>query len=248
VVGSGREAAGAASLRRLAFVGEIVVRAGSASVLVAFLALTAVFNTPVNPLKIELQPAVIATIGTYFPQNWSLFAPDPLSDDYELLIRPLSRDEAARFAAVGVLPEKGWVDLSGPLWERFQENRFSAYDRLARPITNGLRDYFAGSTFLATFVEACRKGDTDACAYVSRQRTLAHDLRGPYLARIASGYCNGVHAGSACEFVALRARITRSVPWSERDTGKPEIWGLDLGVFPIERSARSSGVFAPAVP
>ncbi|OLC55528.1 MAG: hypothetical protein AUH85_09080 [Chloroflexi bacterium 13_1_40CM_4_68_4] len=232
-----------ASARALRTAVAIAVRAVSGLIVVTFVALTAIYNMPVNPLKIELQPLVASTIGTYFVQNWSLFAPNPVFTDYIFLVHPLTREQAAIFAERDVLPAAGWVDLSTPLWAHFQENRFSAYDRLARPQTNGIRDYLGGSIALIPFSEACTKGDTGACGYVARQRELSRSWRGPFLTRIASAYCNGLAIGDACAYVALRARITFAVPWSERGSGTPRVQEVDLGVFPADRSSRPSGVF-----
>jgi hypothetical protein len=66
-----------------------VVRVAALIWLVTHFALTVTYVMPVNPIKLGLQPFLNATIGTYFPQNWSLFAPDPLTSDYAFLALPL---------------------------------------------------------------------------------------------------------------------------------------------------------------
>src|SRR5690349_5379464 len=69
--------------------------------------LTLVYVLPFNPVKDTLQPLLDETIGTYFPQNWNLFAPDPISSDFSLVIRPLSKSEYKIVQAKG-LPSDGW--------------------------------------------------------------------------------------------------------------------------------------------
>lgn len=66
--------------------------------------LTAAYNVPLNPLKIQLQQLLQATVGTFFPQNWNLFAPNPVDSDYALLARPLTPGEQETFLRTGSLP------------------------------------------------------------------------------------------------------------------------------------------------
>src|SRR5260370_5762427 len=67
-----------------------VVRIMTVLWLVAHFTLPVLYVFPINPAKDTLQPLINTTIGTYFPQNWMLFAPNPVSRDSELIVRPLS--------------------------------------------------------------------------------------------------------------------------------------------------------------
>ena len=98
----------------------LVVRVGVLVWLVGHFSLTVLYVMPDNPLSESLQPLLRATIGRYFEQNWALFA------------RPLTPAEVAALPETG-WPGEGWYDLSTPMWERFQYNRFTPDERLTRP-------------------------------------------------------------------------------------------------------------------
>lgn len=108
--------------------------------LVAHFTLTAIYVLPTNPAQDTLKPLLDAMIGKYFNQGWALFAPNPISANYELFVRPLSNSEF-RIAQTKGLPNDGWYDLSSPMWTKFQSNRFSAYNLIFRPSSEALLNY-----------------------------------------------------------------------------------------------------------
>lgn len=204
--------------------------------------LTVLYVMPVNPLKLELQPYLAATIGTFFPQNWSLFAPNPIESDYALLVHCLGPGEAAD----GALPVEGWRDLSSPLWHRFQSNRLSAYDRLARPHGAAIRTFLAGDSAMLPWLEGCRKGDDHACDFYRDRLQEARDRSARLLGRIGSAFCAETEAAAEpTNRVAVRVRETRGVPWSRRhdDQAVAESRDLEVGIFPLDRSVRPSGLY-----
>ena len=210
--------------------------------------LTLLYVMPVNPIKLALHPLLTATIGTYFPQNWNLFAPNPVSSDLTILVLPLTTAMATE-AAEGSLPSNGWYDLSTPLWEHFQHNRLSAYDRLARPQASAIRMFLSGGAHLAPWAEACRKGDDEACEFFEEQFTAARARATKFLVGIASAFCNDVFPDRAdLAFVALRMRERASVPWSQRHTGERVERLLDLGVYPIGRGVVAPGLYLAKAP
>ena len=93
---------------------------------------------PLNPIKLKLYPILNLTIGKYFSQNWNLFAPNPVGQNYSLLIQPRTSNDST-------VADNVWYDVSQPFWDSFHRNRFSAYDRLARSQTNTLKDILSGS-------------------------------------------------------------------------------------------------------
>lgn len=219
-----------------------LVRAAMLLWLVVHFTLTVLYVTPLNPVKMQLQPLLDATIGTYFPQNWSLFAPNPLSSDQALLVRPLTASEFAKAADEG-LPPDGWYDLSTPFWARFQQNRFSAYDRLIRAQSNAIRSYLTGGPEMAPWWEACRNGDQAACDYYARGLEQSRVQAGKLLARVGSAFCKDVGCDEGFAYVAVRVRERSSVPWSKRYTAQPEVRDTELGVYPVDRDVASTGLY-----
>lgn len=216
------------------------VRVATLSWLVFHFALTIAYVLPFNPAQAATQPLLSATIGSYFSQNWRLFAPDPVSGDMALLARCMTPAEMAS----GVdqkLPSTGWHDLSTPLWHRFQENRFAAYDRVARPNTNTMRAMLFGVPELMT---ACKKGSKEACtAYEDNLKTVRTATM-PRLTKIGSAFCKDLDRdGNRFSHVALRLRETDGQPWSRRYEPRPAPRDLELGVAAIDPDVARMGMF-----
>lgn len=216
-------------------------------------AFTVIYVTPSNPLKSRLDPLLRLSIGTFFSQSWSLFAPNPYRENISLIVRPLSEAEASQVTAeictlAGCalsLPEDGWLDITAPLLTRAQSNRFSAYERLARPQLNSILVYLSGGQSLAPWYEMCRDGDAEACTLLERKVTAARKHAGPFLARIASAMCNDSPQGcGSASMIVLRARTTAPVPWSRR--GQDQLGhtqDLDIGIYPLDTTVVGSGLY-----
>lgn len=218
--------------------------------------LTLLYVAPTNPVKAELQPLIRSTIGTYFPQNWRLFAPDPIQNSYSLLVHPLRSDDLPNVEAPvdhedlenskisEMLPEKGWYDLSKPAWDAFQRDRFAAgYDRLSRPQWNAILIYLRGGTGLSPWRRACRLGDSISCKFLFSRLEQDRRHARSMLVDIASAFCKDIHVASECDRVALRIREIRAVPWSERWEGQPEVVDYDVGVFEVNERVASPGLY-----
>jgi len=217
-----------------------VVRVAALSWLVVHFALTIAYVMPFNPAQAEVQPLLSATIGSFFSQNWRLFAPDPVSGDMALLARCMTPTEMGS-ASPGKLPSEGWHDLSTPLWLRFQQHRFSAYDRLARPNTNTVRALLFGVPELA---QACKKGSKEACTAYDENLASVRTATLPRLAKIGSAFCKDLDPGaSRFSHVALRLRETDGLPWSRRYEGRPAARDVELGIASIDPSVAHMGMF-----
>jgi hypothetical protein len=214
--------------------------------LVCHFTLTFLYVMPLTPLKAQLLPLLDVTIGAYFQQNWSLFAPNPISSDEALLVRCLTAAEMSAKDAAG-LPASGWHDVSTPLWQHFQRNRFSAYDRLGRPQSNAMRQYMTGGFDLEPWVESCRKGSEQSCAIVKARLAEAQARSGVMLSRIGSAYCRDTAVDDKHTHVALRMRRTDAAPWSERFTGKRQSRDFELGIYPIDVKVAAMGLFKTGV-
>lgn len=220
-----------------------VVRAATLGWFAAHFALTLLWVMPVNPVKLATLPLLNAYIGTYFPQNWSLFAPNPLDSDHALLARCIHEDEHDLIARSG-LPSDNWHDLSTPFWARFQENRFSAYDRLVRPQSSAIRTYANGSIPLVDWWTACDKGLEEACDVYDERLERARDEAGKLFTKVGSAFCaDTATGGSPVTHVALRLRQSFAVPWSRRYEDESRVEDYELGVYPIDPSVERTGLY-----
>lgn len=194
---------------------------------------------PLNPIKIRLKPLLDNYFSGVFAQNWSLFAPNPVQQDYVLLIQPIRTDQ------ISELQDNKWYNISSSLWERFHNNRFSAYDRLARSQTSALKALVSGDPRLFTYHKACENGDTASCRIVSMLLEEIRKSQRDKLEKIGSAFCNATGATDKNDYhyFAGRLRIITFPPWSERKTGKKTVMDIDLGIHPINRAIASFGVF-----
>lgn len=210
--------------------------------LVAHFSMSALYVLPPTPLRISLDSTLNQTIGRYFAQNWSLFAPTPISSNIALIVRPLDAGEV-QAALAGSCPTGGWYDVSTPAWHESQRQRFSAYDRLVRPQSNVVRAFMGGIPRALFWKAACERGDSAACREYSRILLGTRVQSAPLLQRIASSACLSISSGKRLPVgVAVRVRITDAVPWSKRVGGRQPTADFDLGVFPITRDVVPSPV------
>lgn len=219
----------------------LAVRALALLALVVHSALTLAYVLPMNPTKQPLAPILDATIGKYFSQNWSLFAPEPVQSNLELVVRCLDAGEAAA-ADRGVLPVAGWRDLSAPLWTQFQRHRFSAYDRLARPNSNFIREFLFGGDGARQLADDCQKGGKESCKAAEEAMKIHREAASKALARIGSMYCRDAGSPHTTR-VAIKIHLRDAVPWSQRDGGTPATHDALVGVFAIDPTAVAPHIF-----
>ena len=200
---------------------------------------------PLNPVTESMQPLLQATIGTYFPQGWAFFAPDPGWSVPVLLARPLSPAEAAVVPTRG-LPADGWYDLSTPLWQRFHDNRLSAYARVAFPQLRATLAYSGGDKDLALYLQACQRDSESPCEAYDPRLWSSRAQAGQILARIGSAFCNEVVPDQDVSHVALRLRERPIAEWADRHGEPPAAQEVDLGVFPVDRSVVAAGLWRDA--
>lgn len=204
--------------------------------------LTFLFNAPLNPIKVRLNPLLDLTIGSFFSQNWSLFAPNPVSQDFILLVQP-RRDSLKDQSTAN---EHEWYNLSTPLWNRFQKKRFSAFDRLARSQSNSLRTALMGNPNMIGLFKACENNDSIACSNYDALLKSVQDKEIDKLVRISSSFCNELKDKNdfkGKDFLAIRIRIKSFSPWSRRYEKEITIKDVNLGTYPIDRSVVPMGLF-----
>jgi hypothetical protein len=178
--------------------------------------LTLAYVAPPNPVQANLEPLLKATIGTYFFQDWNLFAPSPRTADLGLLVRPLTGDEF-KVAQIQGLPKNGWYDLSAPLWTIFQSNRFVAYYKFGR-IADRAIVYYLTLT-------------------LPRQQGIR------IMVELASAFCKDIGQNHAT-FVALVIYERQSKPWPERTTSKQRVVRTTLvGIYPVDRSIKKMNLY-----
>ena len=201
--------------------------------LVVHFGLTLFYVLPINPVRLVIEPWLQASIGTFFSQNWSLFAPNPLSSTQTLMVRCLSKQEHP--AADSALPPDGWADLSSPLFVRAQHQRLSAYERMVRPQENAVRAYIGNAVEFQPLIDRCTKGEKPACEVLSAIIKVRKTAASVLLARLGSVYCREAHPGAGIDAVAMRYRERAAIPWSERFTGTAKTTDFNLGVYPIDQ-------------
>ena len=220
-----------------------LVRASTLLWLGTHFALTVAYLLPPDPLRESMQPLIDATIGTYFKQNWGLFAPRPRSSDLKLLARPLTDAEFAAIPTQG-LPADGWYDLAAPLYAAFVENRLTAYERVVRPHQHAVQGYLAGQPTLAPLQQSCQRGDSASCTTYEKRLQAARAANDRLFTRIGSAFYQDIaRPGDGIRHIALRAREAQSVPWPERYTARRTTQDLEIGLFPIDRGVRPVGIY-----
>ena len=201
--------------------------------------LTILYVMPITPVKIELQRVLNLTIGTFFPQNWSLFAPDPISRNESLLVMCIAEDNSV--SDIDSLPRDKWQDITAPLWAAIQRNRFTAYGRIERIQGNAIRQYTGAVPQLEDWRKSCSKGLDESCEAYKEKFEKQKEQGEKKLVKIVSSYCHET-APSATQ-VAVRIRIDKALRWSKRYTDEKEHFDLNVGIFPVHRDVELSGIY-----
>ena len=97
------------TLKRTKYYVGIFVRCATLLCLLLHFTLTTLYVGPLNPIKMKMQPILNATIGTYFPQDWTFFAPDPVDVNFYVLVQPLTQKNAM---AKNGIRQDGWCNLN----------------------------------------------------------------------------------------------------------------------------------------
>ncbi|MGH9885569.1 MAG: DUF5819 family protein, partial [bacterium] len=95
-------------------------------VLVLHFAMTCLYLSPLNPIKIALLEYVSEYMQPFFQQRWDLFAPNPLVDTRMLLISCRIKNDR------GELEERPWSNMSAPFRAQKQRYRLTPADRIDR--------------------------------------------------------------------------------------------------------------------
>lgn len=206
--------------------------------------LTGVYVLDANPLRRTLAPLVDSYTNRYFPQRWTLFAPNPLSANLSLLVRPLSPAESAAVAHLGV-PKTGWYDLTRALWERRQRMPFSYDEALGHFHVVMIQDYLDGDPATFSSLYACREEDAGTCADAKADRAWARERALLYLWRLGSEFMNARFPGPAHNAMALKIREQFATPWPDRGSGRRQGRDTLIGVYATDPTR--SPFPAPAV-
>ncbi len=105
----------------------------AASAFAAFpVAALMLFNAPANAIRIASEPYLSAYVDTFFYQNWSFFAPNPIDRDFYLIAR--TKNASGHWTA--------WRNISIPLILEGQRNRLSSKEMILTGVQNAILDSF----------------------------------------------------------------------------------------------------------
>jgi len=190
-------------------------------------------------MKIGLQPLIASTVGTYFQQNWSLFAPNPASANLSLFIAP-SKD-----SSVTAIDSLEWVDITTPLLRNYQQNRFSGYERIGRVQNGALRLYLGNDPVLPLLKRACDNGDTLSCKMYDIRWKDDQKAAVEYLQRLGSSIDNQLFDPISKPYFVLGYKEVKATEWSERYLHKKQISNFHIiGIFREKTDIQKASFFA----
>lgn len=186
---------------------------------------TAVYNMPTNPLQTRFYPVYIDYMSSFFPQVWTLFAPNPIQNNASLLLQCLEPGQKPS--------DNAWVDVIRPLWLQHEQHRISAYDRLSRTFSNPMRDYLQGPYEAKVDIDLCQTGDKKACGRFKENAKKRRKIALKSIMRPASAYCADVAKSlglNSYPNIAIRIRTSTPPAWAQRFTGKTVTSDMELGI------------------
>lgn len=207
-----------------------VLRVIALAWLIIHFALTGVYVLDRNPLSRALAPVLDRYTDKYFSQDWELFAPNPLSANVSLMVRPLTPAESADVARLGV-PATGWYDLTRALWEHRQRMPFSYDEALGHFQVVMMTDYLGGDPATFPSLYACREEGEQACRDAKASYAGARERATLYLWRLASEFVNARFPGPTYNAMALKIRQEFATPWPDRGSGRRSVRDTVIGVY-----------------
>lgn len=104
-------------------------------VLIGHFAITFIYLSPTNSFRSKHWSKITAYMSPYFSQNWYLFAPNPVNQHQNLQIRLKYQDNE------GKIVQTKWKDLTKPMIDKLQLNRFTSDQRVYSFQSSSLHTY-----------------------------------------------------------------------------------------------------------
>lgn len=208
--------------------------------------LTLLWNTPTNPVKEKHEELLALTIGRYFPQNWRLFAPNPIKTNDKILLLPFEHKDLNRLIMKSDFNNEKWIDITTPLWKAFQKNRFSSYDRLSRVILGTSRGYLNGPIEL---VDLQSKKDIEQKNKDVKRAEILKNYRSAFeivIRRIGSSAIKDFYPFdfNFCCFAVLM-QIEEPIQWADRNLNKKrKSKSIFAGYYKIDYSVAKANLYS----
>lgn len=170
---------------------------------------------PVNPISVKFKRFTDTYVGTWFQQNWHLFAPDPLTNNYKLYVRVKYTSAASDNSPV-VTTE--WYDATAPMIAENNRSLFSPFNRMLRISMGEINTLQIGGNDDLTIklIEKKlekEKDKADLNQLFEQQTKSQKDS----LYRLALAYSKKMFPDVSIQSVQIMTSVTEAVPYSKRN-------------------------------
>lgn len=200
----------------------------------------ATYTLPVSPAKLEYQVFLHEKFARFFYQNWSLFAPNPVTADDVVLVHCSSN---ATLTKSDEIPPNEWQDIVSPLWDLARKNRLAPWERISRTLTYPVRAFQGNSSEVVPWAVACVSKDDEACKVFERMTVNLRERARVRLVELGTAYCRAAFPDMPLAMVGIRLRQIQPPPWSRRFDGTATSKDTDVGVFPPARDRVPASFF-----
>ncbi|SMO77153.1 DUF5819 family protein [Melghirimyces algeriensis] len=176
---------------------------------------TALYNLPLNPVKLKYSSVISGYIEPLFTQNWRLFAPDPVTEKNRIYVRLKLKEES------GKIRKTGWIDLTTFMIEKNQKNRFTPYNRLVRIQRGAVTAMTRKNDIVYELKDKVKEKKLDEKKYKDIIQSDSDDLRvklgKKMLNRYAQAYAKSLYPTATIEESQVLIKRISSVPYSKRN-------------------------------
>ncbi|WP_146133004.1 DUF5819 family protein [Knoellia remsis] len=177
------------------------------TVLVVYPLSALVLSGPKTPITFQLFPTVSAYMHPHFPQNWSLFAPDPISEE---------RGALARFRCGDGAETTPWQNITRRGIDRVQDTRLFP-SRESRIVSNSIITRFRKDDVVKRADERRTSDDNPVLDPLRKASATEQRQVERVLARYATARHPGICGGAPADEVQIRFVFHRFPGWSSRD-------------------------------
>lgn len=197
--------------------------------------------SPFNPLKATVWPAVQAYTRDLFAQNWSLFAPNPLHSNSDLLVQCKLDSELT----------SDWYNLSETMIQGLHANPVGPHVRLVRLHLTASRTYFGTGDIESEAIRetvCSHETDSDYCRREDEDSIRSREVGEQMLIGLGSATCAQMEGADRVKELRFTI-VQRTVrPWSQQDNPnwEPTVASTQTPWLPYRAVAHLNGRYATA--
>lgn len=170
-----------------------------------------VFDTgPTNPLSVQVNRYSTYYIDPLFTQNWHLFAPEPLTVNYNLLLQ-------VKLKKGSELARGEWIDITSPMKDLNRSNVLTPFNRMLRIGDSLINKYFNGNHEDVVYKLKNKNTDEKIDEEIKKMEDKVRKKAEEEIFKFASSYAKSLYPERDIDSIKVMIEAVEPVPFSKRN-------------------------------